>query len=133
MATRGWQDFTAADAARHNAKLEVKAKPSKYHAVKTTVGTITFDSAAEARRYGELKVLERAGELGLLELQPRYRLTVTAPVGTVVIGEYRADFRYRTAAGDLVVEDVKGMATPLYRWKKKHTEAQYGVTIVEVR
>jgi hypothetical protein len=31
-----------------------------------------------------------------------------------------------------VVEDVKGMRTPMYRWKKKHVEAQYGITITEV-
>jgi hypothetical protein len=27
---------------------------------------------------------------------------------------------------------VKGFKTPLYRWKKKHVEAQYGITIREV-
>ena len=34
---------------------------NKYHAIKTTVDGITFDSRAEARRYRELKLLERAG------------------------------------------------------------------------
>jgi hypothetical protein len=31
-----------------------------------------------------------------------------------------------------VVEDVKGMRTPMYSWKKKHVEAEHGVTIVEI-
>jgi hypothetical protein len=31
-----------------------------------------------------------------------------------------------------VVEDVKGFKTELYRWKKKHVEAQYGIEIVEI-
>lgn len=31
-----------------------------------------------------------------------------------------------------VVEDVKGFKTPLYKWKKKHVEAQYGITIREI-
>ena len=47
-----------------------------------------------------------------------------------VIGRYRADFSYEelTETGgrwDFTVEDVKGFKTPLYRWKKKHVEAQY--------
>ena len=51
----------------------------------------------------------------------------------VCLGKYIADFRYRAGRqGLLVVEDVKGFKTPLYRWKKKHVEAQYGITVVEI-
>ena len=48
-----------------------------------------------------------------------------------VIGRYRADFAYQTTDGT-IIEDVKGVRTALYTWKKKHVEAEYGVRIVEV-
>ena len=50
------------------------------------------------------------------------------------IGVYRADFKYHDKETmPYVVEDVKGFATALYRWKKKHVEAQYGIVIREIR
>jgi hypothetical protein len=50
----------------------------------------------------------------------------------VVVGSYICDFVYQTVpAGDTIVEDVKGVRTDLYRWKRKHFEAEYGVTILE--
>jgi hypothetical protein len=103
------------------------APRSKYGAQRTTVDGITFDSKREAIRYGQLKLLEQAGEIGSLECQARYILRVA----TIPIGSYVADFCYTTAAGSHVVEDVKGVRTPLYRWKKKHVEAQYGIVIQE--
>ena len=99
----------------------------KYHARPTTVDGIRFASQKEARRYQELRLLERAGEITQLELQPRYRLDAA---GGEFIGEYRADFRY-LSVGVEVVEDVKGVRTSLYRWKKRHVEAQYGIAITE--
>lgn len=107
---------------------------SKYGAVKTTVDGIVFDSAKEARRYSELKLLEKAGEIHGLRLQPRYELLVK----DVMLGEYRADFVYcrfidrKRENGETIVEDVKGFKTPLYRWKKRHVEAQYGIEIREI-
>ena len=102
------------------------------------VDGIKFRSAKEAKRYGELKALEKTGDINALELQPRFPLH--APGGTLV-GHYVADFRYvaieQTAGGGgsivvSVVEDVKGCKTPLYRWKKKQVEAEYGIKIIEV-
>jgi hypothetical protein len=117
-------------------------KRSKYGAVPTTVDGITFHSAKEARRYQELKLLEKAGKIWDLQLQPRFPLLVESTTGYLAgafrtpaarrIGEYRGDFKYsdrRTTP--YVVEDVKGFKTPLYRWKKKHVEAQYGIVIKE--
>ena len=46
---------------------------AKYGNTKVKVDGITFDSKAEARRYGELKLLERAGEITSMELQPTFR------------------------------------------------------------
>jgi hypothetical protein len=104
----------------------------KYGAVATVVNGIRFDSKAEARRYGELQLLVRAGQIHGLLLQPVFVLHAHGPHGVVKVGKYVCDFAYQEQ-GALVYEDVKGVATPLYRWKRKHCEAEHGVTIREVR
>ncbi len=103
----------------------------KYNAQRTTIDNITFASKAEARRYAELTMLVKAGEITDLEIQPKFPLLV-GQRPKKQIGEYRADFQYVRDGEFLVVEDVKGFKTALYRWKKKHVEAQYGITITEV-
>ena len=112
----------------------MRTKPSKYRSVRTTVDGVTFHSKAEARRYSELKILEKAGAISGLELQPRFPLMAPGSGHSYErthLGDYVADFLYRID-GECVVEDVKGMRTPLYKWKKKHFEAQHGVPITEV-
>ena len=116
---------------------------SKYGAIRTTVDGIVFASKAEARRYAELKLLEKAGRIRDLELQPSFPLEVVSPRNGEVIqvGTYRADFRYREiemheggfGRWRIVIEDVKGMPTPVYRLKKKLMEARYGIAITEIR
>ena len=132
-ATRG-KAFTMA-ATRDQALRAFATARSKYHAKPLVVDGIRFSSQREARRYGELRLLERAGQLWDLTLQPVFALHATqwpAPAGPPnVVGVYRADFAYATATGT-VVEDVKGVRTALYRWKKKHVELEYGVRIIEV-
>jgi hypothetical protein len=100
---------------------------SKYRAVRTTVDGITFASKAEARRYQELKMLVKAGVIGDLRLQPRYPFVVNR----VKIGAYVGDFLYERD-GVEIVEDVKGVLTPVYRLKKKLMKAIYGIEIQEV-
>ena len=103
-------------------------KAPKYQNRKTTVDGITFDSAKEARRYSELKLLERAGQITGLEIQPSFRIVVN----NCLICTYRADFQYGTPfCAGVVVEDVKGMKTPVYRLKKKLMLAIHGVEIFE--
>lgn len=136
MATRGFEQVTAADAARmgrQGARM-APAKRSKYGAVKTTVDGITFDSAKEAKRYGELKLLERAGKIDSLVLQPVFEIFVDVSQDgdrRVRICDYRADFQYYRKR-ERIVEDVKGMKTPVYRIKKKLVEALYDLTITEI-
>lgn len=111
------------------------SRAHKYGAVATVVDGIRFDSKAEARRYVELRLLEKAGEIRELSLQPKFPLLSPAGHGhaRAVVGYYIADFRYREGPnGTLRIEDVKGMKTALYRWKKKHFEAQYGLAITEI-
>ncbi|MBK8467712.1 MAG: DUF1064 domain-containing protein [Chloracidobacterium sp.] len=101
---------------------------NKFNAVKTEVDGFVFDSEAEARRYSELLILEKAGEIKSLCLQPVFTLIVNGER----VGKYIADFKYLTAKGETVVEDVKGVKTPVYRLKKKLVKAIYGFDIVEV-
>jgi hypothetical protein len=118
------------------------ARRHKYRAVPTTVDGIRFASKKEAQRWVELRLLEKAGEIWDLERQPRFPLLVPSTwwhLGRalkrrpVKIGEYRGDFKYHDRRSTpYTVEDVKGFKTALYRWKKKHVEAQYGITITEV-
>lgn len=130
----GWESVTADQLP---SKAGFRRSQSKYKAVKTTVDGITFDSKKEAARYSELKLMEQAGDIRHLILQPRYELSVTFHMlggesMEVPIGYYVADFRYTDRDANTVVEDVKGMKTPMYRWKKRHVEAQYGIEIREV-
>lgn len=85
-------------------------KANKFGAIKTTVDDIKFDSKAEARRYSQLKLLERASKIHDLRLQPSFKLHAGI--------KYIADFKY-TENGKLVVEDVKGMETAVFRLKQK--------------
>ena len=114
------------------------ARRHKYGAVATTVDGIRFASQKEAARYCELKILEKAGVVKDIEIQPKFALCVPLHGRTnvhVKVGTYRADFRYREGPrGILVIEDVKsaGTRTTAYRLRKRMVEAQYGITIREV-
>jgi len=93
----------------------------KYNARAATVAGQRFDSQAEARRYGELVLLENAGAITGLEVHPRFELQ---PAFTDSSGKrwtaicYEADFSY-TEDGAPVVEDVKGCETAAFRLKRK--------------
>lgn len=95
---------------------------NKFNAKKTEVDGITFDSKREAERYCELKLLERAGEITELRLQPVYELQ---PAYTDNENNkqraitYRADFEYRDPDRGCIVEDVKGMELPDFKLKAK--------------
>jgi uncharacterized protein DUF1064 len=104
---------------------------TKYHNHKTEYMGIQFDSRKEADRYQQLQLLERAGQIRSLELQPRYDLIVNGHK----LGFYRGDFRYEeVATGTTILEDVKSPATktPVYQLKKKLIKALYGIEISEV-
>ncbi len=101
-------------------------KKSKYGNKKVTIDNITFDSLAEARRYEQLKLMEQAGAISDLRLQPRYELqkafTDSSGIKHRAI-TYVADFEFRerVSAGvwRWIVEDVKGKAVPVYLIKRK--------------
>lgn len=99
---------------------------NKYRAKKCVIDGIKFDSQKEGRRYTALKLLEKSGAIKDLELQPKYDLIVNGSK----VGFYKADFRY-VENDRLVVEDVKGMKTPMYNLKKKMIKAIYNIDIFE--
>lgn len=109
------------------------AKRQKYNAQPTEIDGHVFPSQREARRYGELKLLQQAGEISRLEIQPQFPLMVTNPAGILVtVARYSADFKY-IRDGATVIEDAKGFRTnTAYLLRKRLVEAQYGVSIVEV-
>jgi hypothetical protein len=89
---------------------------TKYGAIPTTVDNVTFASRAEARRYAELRLLQRSGAIKDLACHPRWPLTVNG----LKVATYVADFAYSDAAtGRFCVEDVKGVRTPVYKLKRK--------------
>lgn len=108
---------------------------SKYHSRKTVVDGITFDSKAEAERYSDLKLLERAGFISSLVLQPEFELQPKFHKNgkTYRSITYRADFSY-TEQGKTIIEDVKGMETKEFKLKRKLFEYRYpDLTIREIK
>lgn len=83
---------------------------NKYHAQKTVMDGILFDSKAEAERYNDLRLLERSGEIQSLKRQQRFQFQNGVT--------WRIDFVY-TEAGHTVYEDVKGYKTQEYLIKRQ--------------
>lgn len=103
----------------------------KYHNKKTVLDGIKFDSKLEAERYAQLKILERAGVIRKLELQPSFELLPSFKKNgnTWRKTVYKADFRYILCDGDITtIEDVKGstaVITDVFRLKQKLFEYKY--------
>ena len=99
----------------------MRFKRHKYNAKSIEIDGFKFASKKEAKRYLELKTLEKAGKIKDLKLQPVFLLQE----GFYYQGEairqitYRADFEYVNEKGERVVEDVKGFKTDVYKLKKK--------------
>ena len=111
---------------------------SKYKNKKVELDGLTFDSKKEARRYNELKFLERVGYISDLELQKSFVLAESVkfenePRAKPAV-RYVADFVY-IENGKMIVEDVKSSATkslPVYRLKKHLMKSVHGIDIKEI-
>jgi hypothetical protein len=102
----------------------------KYNNTKIRVDGRLFDSKAEAARWQELQLLERAGEIKELERQVEYEL-IPKQKGERAV-KYIADFRYIDHEGKTVVEDTKGVKTPVYILKRKLMLRVHSIRIREV-
>jgi hypothetical protein len=114
---------------------EKKTKKSKYNNTKTEIDGIKFDSLKEAKRYEELKLLEKVGEIRELTVHPAFMLLETFRKHGIIHRAitYTADFTYVTKDGRVLVEDVKAwnkktckyILTAEFRLKRKLFEKQY--------
>lgn len=108
-------------------KLQLQDKKNKYNADKIVLDGHKFDSKFEAEHYASLKLLERAGVIHNLILQPRFLLQESF----MYQGhrerkiEYVADFQYELD-GQTIVEDTKGFRTETYKLKRKLFLYKYG-------
>lgn len=81
---------------------------NKFGAVKVGRDGFVFDSKKEAKRYGELRLLERAGEISALEVHRRF--VILPAFADEREWAYTCDFAY-VQDGRQVVEDVKSKPT----------------------
>ena len=112
------------------------AKPSKYKNKKVVIDGITFDSKKEGKRYIDLKLLQRAGQIQDLQMQVVFVLVESV----VLDGKKKPDMRYiadfvYVQGGLKIIEDVKSLATrklAAYRQKKHLMMSVHGIEIQEV-
>ena len=123
---------------------------TKYHNRKITREGLTFDSLKEYRRFCELRLLEKAGEIQNLERQKPFELIPAQYEYYERYGKngkrlkdgkrcveksvvYNADFVY-TKDGKIVVEDTKYAITKTkdYVLKRKMLLYFHGIRIREV-
>lgn len=109
-------------------------KTNKYRNHKArSVDGIIHDSRKEARRWNELLLLQRAGQITDLKRQVKFVL-IPAQREQITVGKrggikqgklierecsYIADFVYTDKDGKLTVEDTKGIKTKDYIIKRK--------------
>ena len=107
---------------------------AKYHNQKMNVDGIEFDSKKEARRWCELRLLEKAGAIKDLKRQVKFVLIPTQKINGIVAERecaYVADFVY-SEGNNTIIEDTKGFKTPDYKIKRKLMLWVHGISIKEV-
>jgi hypothetical protein len=105
-------------AAHNQQKEKLLGSWNKFHAKRVTEDGFTFDSMAEASRYKTLKLLG----IKNIEVHPKYEILPAN--GKMAAVNYVADFKYM-ADGRVVVEDVKGVLTEVFRIKAKMFVMKY--------
>lgn len=122
---------------------------NKYYNKKTCIDGTEFDSLKEARRYQELKLMERARIIQDLDMQVRFELIPAQYEEIERYGKkgqklkpkrkiieypvvYVADFTYTDENGNFVCEDTKGFKTKEYILKRKLMLWVHGIRIREV-
>lgn len=109
----------------------------KYGNKKTVIDGQSFDSRAEAKRWRDLCLLEKAGQIKwlqrqvVIELLPKVKYSDAKRATPAV--RYVADFCYTTHLGERVIEDVKGFRTAAYRLKRHMLKALHGLEVKEIQ
>jgi len=109
-------------------------KATKYRAVRTEYDGHSFQSKREAKRWAELRLMEKAGQITDLVRQVSFPIEINGQR----VCSYTADFVYREVKPvgrwgkfPTVVEDCKGFRTPIYSLKAKLMKAVLGIEIRE--
>lgn len=111
------------------ALMSKSKQPREKGAQRVTVDGETFDSRAEAQRWQQLELLQKAGEISGLRRQVAIGLEGRdGPIMTDTGRQqrvYRADFVYVDhALGVTVIEDKKGHETEVFKFKRAVLAAQ---------
>ena len=104
---------------------------SKYRAKRVADSGYLFASKLEHRRYCELRLLEKAGEIRGLMVHPRYEIIWPGETKRICIVEL--DFLYTDKKGDIHNEDVKGKDTAMSNLKRKLLKAATGIVVEIVK
>lgn len=113
---------------QYQAMILDKKTGAKFGNVWTEVDGIKFQSKAEAKYYGNLKLLKRAGQIKYFKRQVPFRIVVNGHF----ICTYKADFVVYHNSGHRDVVDVKSEATEnlyFFQIKKKLLLACYGLEL----
>ena len=124
-----FQTMTAQEFREFMRNPKQEPKENKYHAKKTEVDGIVFDSKKESKDWQQLCMLESSGGISNLrrqvafELQPKFTNNKGEHIRAI---SYVADFVYEKD-GKKYVQDSKSPATrtPVYKIKKKLFEAKF--------
>lgn len=104
----------------------------RYRSSPVTTDGIRFASRIEERRYTELRLMERAGEIFDLACHPKFEVVINGQHYCT----YTADFAYLDKTQKIeIIEEVKSKATrtePSYRLRRKAAELFHGITVTEV-
>ena len=103
-------------------------KQNKYRNKEISIAGQIFQSKLEAKRYKQLALLEKAGEIKDLKMQVKYELqeAFTKNGKTYRKIEYIADFvYYDNKLKKTIVEDTKGIKTDVFKIKQKMFEKKY--------
>ena len=130
--TRRRVSLALLDEARRAVKPKPKPKPKKtgkYNAKKVTIDGHRFDSIGESKYYLILKERHRRGEIGPVQVHPRFRLEVNG----IKIADYIADYQYWDRDGTYHCVDFKGVVTPVFKLKAKLMRAIHQIEVEIVR
>lgn len=105
----------------------------KYRNKPVIVDGLKFDSGKEAKRWQELKLLERAGQITQLNRQIAFALAPSVKI----VGEkrarpalrFKADFVYYRG-DEYVCEDSKGFADTAFRIRQHLMKSVHGIDVV---
>lgn len=116
-----YKDFMKQRAKSIHASVKPMRNKSKYHAKRIDKYGRTWDSKKELKEYEQLLILQQAGEVKTIELQPKFELQPAfryqGKAQRAIT--YKADFKVTYSDGRIEIIEVKGFKTRDYAMRKK--------------